>query len=304
MGKAPENLEEDYTSPESYYDTWESRIGYRFVNGGYRHFGFYDVGTYWPFPLESAMKRMENHLYESLNLPPGAKVLDVGCGVGQVALHMAHKGLRVEGIDITKNHVRWTQQRIKAEGMQDMVSAKWGDFHDLSGMADESFDGVYAVETLLHASDPSKVMGELYRVMKPGGHSVFHVYDHIDINKPPPGCPAHFMDDVTRVNERSGMPGLQMFARGVLKQVMEEQGFEDIEIRDLSENIRPNMRYFYLLAYIPYLIICFLGLSAYFVNTEGAVIGYQALRYGLWRFLVITARKPSTAAGASRRRAG
>ena len=304
MTKVVETHEDTYLSPESYYDAWESRIGYRLILGGTRHFAFYDPGTYWPFPIRSALKRMEDHLYESLNLQPGAKALDAGCGAGQVALHMAHKGLRVEAIDITRNHVRWTQQRIKAEGMQHMVSANWGDYHHLNGMADESFDGVYTMETLVHASDPSKALGELYRVLKPGGHAVFHEYDHIHISEPPPDCPPGLVDAVIRVNSRSGMPANQMFDRGVMQRLMEERGFEDIETRNLTENIKPLMRLFYLLAYIPYLIIGLLGLQAYFINTEAGVIGYQALRRGYWRYMVFTARKPSTAVGASRRRAG
>ncbi|KAL8724391.1 MAG: hypothetical protein Q9181_006850, partial [Wetmoreana brouardii] len=289
-----ESRDNVYSTPESYFDMWESRIGYRLLLGGRRHFAYYDAGTLWPFPIAPAMRRMEDHLYESLDLSkqPGAKVLDAGCGAGQVALHLAHKGLRIQAIDITKNHVRWTQQRIKEEGMQDMVSASWGDYHNLDGMDDESFDGIYTMETLVHASDPSKALAEFYRVLKPGGHVAFHEYDHLDPSKPPPGCPPDLVDAVFRVNARSGMLANQLFDRGVLQRIMEHQGFEDIELRDLTENIRPMMRFFYLLAYIPYLIICFLGLQAYFVSTEGGVVGYRALWRGYWRYLVFTARKP------------
>ncbi|KAL8666532.1 MAG: hypothetical protein Q9202_001330 [Teloschistes flavicans] len=290
--KVPTVDELKYSSPESYYDTWESRIGYRLVLGGRRHFAYYEPGTLWPFPLGPAMKRMEDHLYTSLDLQPGAMVLDAGCGAGQVTLHMAHKGLHIQAIDITKNHVRWTQQRIKAERMQDMVTAGWGDYHDLNGMGAESFDGIYTMETLVHSSDPAKAISELYRVLKPGGHVSFHEYDHIDASRPPPGCPPDLVEAVIRVNSRSGMPANQLFDRGVLQRIMEDQGFEDVKSRDLTENIRPLMRFFYLLAYIPYLIICLFGLQAYFVNTEGGVAGYRALRRGYWRYMVFTARKP------------
>lgn len=78
-----------YSSPQSYYDTLESRIGYKLFLGGTRHFGYYDPGTIWPFPLTPALRRMEDYLYTSLDLPEGAKVLDAGCGVGHVARHLA-----------------------------------------------------------------------------------------------------------------------------------------------------------------------------------------------------------------------
>ncbi|KAL8831298.1 MAG: hypothetical protein Q9170_005356 [Blastenia crenularia] len=282
----------EYSSVQSLYDAWESRIGYRVLLGGTRHFGYWSPGTIWPFPLSTALRRMEDHLHDSLDLPPGSTVLDAGCGAGHVALHLAHKGLKVEGIDITPNHVRWAQQEVERCGMQHMVNVRWGDYHNLGGMADESFDGAYTMETLVHSSDPDKAVSEIYRVVKPGGHVVFHEYDHVDATKPPPGCPPSLVEAVIRINIVAGMPGNQYFDRGVLQGIMEEQGFTDITSRDLTENMKPLMRLFWFIAYVPYLIICFLGLQAYFVNTEGGVQGYRALRRGYWRYMVLTARKP------------
>ncbi|KAI4188834.1 MAG: hypothetical protein LQ346_005217 [Caloplaca aetnensis] len=289
--KPYELLVPEYSSTQSYYDTWESRIGYYTLLGGTRHFGYYEPGTLWPFPLSTALRRMEDHLYESLDLPAGSKVLDAGCGVGHVALHLAHKGLNVQAIDITPNHARWAQQEVERQGMQDKVHAQWGDYHNLE-FDSQSFDGVYTMETLVHSSDPAKAVSEIYRVLKPGGHIVFHEYDHIDASKPPPGCPPDLVEAVVRVNTLSGMPGNQLFERGVLQRVMEEQGFVDITSRDLTENMRPLMRLFYVIGYFPYLLICLLGLQAWFVNTEGGVQGYRALRRGYWRYMVLTARKP------------
>ncbi|KAL8987329.1 MAG: hypothetical protein Q9169_008712 [Polycauliona sp. 2 TL-2023] len=150
------------------------------------------------------------------------------------------------------------------------------------------------METLVHSSDPAKAVSEIYRVLKPGGHVVFHEYDHLDATKPPPDCPPDLVEAVLRVNSRSGMPGNQMFDRGVLQRIMEEQGFVNVTSRDLTQNMRPLMRLFYIIAYFPYLLICLLGLQAWFVNTEGGVQGYRALKRGYWRYMVLTARKPGT----------
>ncbi|KAL8904353.1 MAG: hypothetical protein Q9207_003332 [Kuettlingeria erythrocarpa] len=232
---------------------------------------------------------MEDHLYKSLNLPSGSKVLDAGCGVGHVALHLAHKGLYVQGIDITPNHAAWAQRNVERQGMQGRVHAQRGDYHDLP-FDSQSLDGVYTMETLVHAFEPTRVLSESFRVLKPGGHIVFHEYDHLDPTKPPPDCPPALLEALLRVN--SHMAGNQLFNRGVLQGMMEEQGFVDITSRDLSENIRPLMRLFYLIGFLPYLIICLLGLQARFINTEGGVQGYRALSRGYWRYIVLTARKP------------
>ena len=95
---------------QTYYHSLESRIGYKLFLRDTRHFGYYDSGTYWPFPIDGALRAMEDHLFRSLQLKSGAKVLDAGCGVGHVAIRFALKGLQVEGIDIVDHHVQKAQR--------------------------------------------------------------------------------------------------------------------------------------------------------------------------------------------------
>jgi sterol 24-C-methyltransferase len=47
---------------------------------------------------------MEDHLFNTLGLEKGAHVLDAGCGVGHVAIHLARRGLQVQGIDVVDRH--------------------------------------------------------------------------------------------------------------------------------------------------------------------------------------------------------
>lgn len=62
--------------------------------GGTRHFGYWEKDTYWPFPIGQALRRIETRLFDSLKLQEG-QVLNAGCGVGHVAIHMLGKGLKV-----------------------------------------------------------------------------------------------------------------------------------------------------------------------------------------------------------------
>ena len=280
-------------SLQKYYATLESRIGYRLFLGGTRHFGYYQAGTIWPFPINAALRRMEDHLFDSLKLQPGAEVLDAGCGVGHVAMHMARKGLRVQGIDVVNNHLRWAQQEIRAQGFEQAVTVRLMDYHHLDGFADGTFDGVYTMETLVHATDPEKVLREFFRVVKPGGSIALYEYDHPDVDAAPQNFPKDLIQSMERINSRASMPSNQCFSEGVLQRMLEKQGFQDVVVKDLSENMRPMMRLFFLVGYIPYLIICLLGLQAWFVNTEAGVQGYRVLRRGFWRYLAITAKKPS-----------
>ena len=56
--------------------------------------------------------------YERLPIAPGATLLDVGCGSGQLALLAAKDGLEVTGVDIAPNWVERARARAQAEGLR------------------------------------------------------------------------------------------------------------------------------------------------------------------------------------------
>ena len=289
-----ESLIDHNPSLQSYYGALESRIGYRLFLGGTRHFGYYPPGTKWPFPINGALRRMEDHLFASLQLQPGSKVLDAGCGVGHVALRFAQKGLYVQGIDVVENHVRWARQNIQAYRLQEAVSVRLMDYHHLDGLTDESFDGVYTLETFVHATDPEKALGEFFRVLKPGGSIAMYEYDHPETFSSSSG---HVSDPlfgkVEQINQVASMPSNRIFSEGTLRRMLEEQGFQDVVVQDLTENIRPMARLFFFVAYIPYILFCLLGIEVWFVNTMAGVEGYRCLKKGFQRFVAVRARKPS-----------
>ncbi len=280
-------------SLQQYYASLESRIGYWCFLGGTRHFGYYKPGKKWPFPINGALRRMEDRLFDSLDLQPGAEVLDAGCGVGHVAMHLARKGLRVQGIDVVSNHLKWAQQEIRANGLEKEVTVRLMDYHHLDDLHSESFNGVYTLETFVHATDPEKALGEFFRVLKPGGSIALYEYDHPDLDAISKDIPKDLMASMEQINSRASMPANVSFSQGALQSMLERQGFENVVREDLTENMRPMIRLFFLVAYIPYLIICLLGIQAWFVNTQAGVEGYRVLRKGFWRYVAVTAKKPS-----------
>ena len=278
-----------------YYSSVESRIGYQLFLGGTRHFGYYTPGTRWPFPITKALRKMEDHLYDVLALPAGSKVLDAGCGAGFVATHMVQKGLLIQGIDIVPKHVQWAQELFRHNGIEKKASAREMDYHDLSAFQDQSFDGLYTMETFVHATDIDKALSEFFRVLKPGGRIAMNEYEHMDLDdaiKILPYHSKHLIDGFKRMNRSAALPANEVFVEGYLKKRLQKHGFEDVTVLDLTENVKPMVRLFYLVALIPWFFICLFGLQDWFVNTGAGYVGYPLLRKRIQTYKSLAATKP------------
>jgi sterol 24-C-methyltransferase len=159
----------DYAPLQKYYASFESRLGYNIFLGGTRHFGYYNSAKSSPFPIASALRRMEQRLVDALALEKGAKVLDAGCGVGHVAIYFADRGLRVLGIDIVEKHLEKARRNVQSKGLGAQIKLDMMDYHDLSQLEADEFDGVYTMETFVHATDPFIALQQFHNVLKPGG---------------------------------------------------------------------------------------------------------------------------------------
>ncbi len=273
-------------SLQDYYKSLESRIGYQLVLGGTRHFGFYKKGKSWPFPIGTALRAMEDHMFDTLNLDKGSLVLDAGCGVGHVAIRMARGGLRVHCIDVVDHHIEKAKRNIKAKKLEDTITVRKMDYHHLNGFADSTFDGAYTMETFVHATDPEQALREFFRILKPGGRLALYEYDHEISENAPSSLGKHF----NQVNKYAAMPSNALFEKGVLERMLGNVGFEDVVVEDLSANITPMMRFFFVLGIVPYVFVRLLGLQSHFVNTVAGVEGYLGRKY--WRYVAVSARKP------------
>jgi len=121
--------------------------------------------------IAASMRESGEALVAQLEVKPGLKVLDVGCGDGTTALPEARLGADVLGVDIAMNLVEAGNRRAKEAGLSN-VRFQEGDVTHLAGLKDGSFDLVVSIFGAMFAPRPFDVAKELVRVTRPGGRIV------------------------------------------------------------------------------------------------------------------------------------
>jgi ubiquinone/menaquinone biosynthesis C-methylase UbiE len=109
-----------------------------------------------------------------LDLRLNSSVLELGCGSGGYALHLAEKvGCRLVGLDINAPGVRNANQLALARGVASQARFEQCDVSDSLPFDDNAFDAVFSNDVLCHIPGRPKVLGEMFRVLKPGGRMLF-----------------------------------------------------------------------------------------------------------------------------------
>lgn len=294
----PETENSPATVMGKYYGSFMSRMSYRVMLGGRKHLGYYPKDTYWPFPIKKALRAMEDRLMDSLGVQPGGTiVLDAGCGEGHVAMHLARHGqMRVHGIDIVERFVLKMQSNIMKRKLEESVTVEKMDYSKLSIVGETTFDGVFAMETICHATNPEGVFAEFLRVLKPERTLVLHEFARSDIVT----CPENFEASAKMFTSLNHVTLLQ---EKTLENMVKQQGFKDVVVEDISVHIMPLLRFFFAMAYIPSFFIRHYRLQRFFVYPTSAVILYEGMKMGYWKYIVVKGRKPGpidTAVGRSK----
>jgi len=93
-------------------------------------------------PLAAAQEAKYRRILDELALPPGAHILEIGCGWGGFAEVAARAGYRVTGLSLSDAQTAYARERLARAGLADRVEFRIQDYRDLSGR----FDGVASIE--------------------------------------------------------------------------------------------------------------------------------------------------------------
>ncbi|MFW8636586.1 class I SAM-dependent methyltransferase [Cribrihabitans pelagius] len=124
--------------------------------------------------LESAQRAKYASLVDQMGVKPGDHVLEIGCGWGGFAEYAAkERGLRVTGLTISQEQLRYARQRIEAAGLSGQVELRMQDYRDCKG----TFDGIASIEMFEAVGEKywPAYFGTIRDRLKPGGTATLQI---------------------------------------------------------------------------------------------------------------------------------
>ena len=124
--------------------------------------------------LEIAQKRKVDLIARKLDLQPGMRLLDVGCGWGAMAIHAATTyGARVVGVTLSEPQQRYATEQARLAGVSDLVEFRLQDYRDVK---DGPFDAISSIGMSEHVGrrSLSAYTQSLFDLLRPGGRFLNH----------------------------------------------------------------------------------------------------------------------------------
>jgi len=166
-----ENIHHHYDIGNEFYELWLDREAMQYTC------------AYFPAPemtIEQAQRAKMDHVCRKLQLKPGDRVVEAGCGWGGLARHMArHYGVTVSSYNISHQQILYAREQARAQGLEDRVKYVEDDYRNISG----EFDVFVSVGMLEHVGrDHYTGLGDvIHRCLTPNGRGLIH---SIGRNKP------------------------------------------------------------------------------------------------------------------------
>lgn len=163
------------------------------------------------------------------------KLLDAGCGVGGTAMFLAENyNCEVEGITISTAQCSLGNKYIAEAGLSDNVKITIADYTN-TGYNDNSFDMIYAIESICHAKEKSDFYKEAIRLLKPGGRLVFMDYFKTEKGAHPENKPT-----IDSHLHRWAIEDIDTYDQTTDK--LKEVGFIDIKSEDLTDEVWKSVK--------------------------------------------------------------
>lgn len=208
--RARENIHHHYDIGNDFYRLWlDEQMVYTCA-----YFAIADAS------LEQAQTAKLDYVCRKLQLKPGERVVEAGCGWGALALYMArHYGVSVKAYNISKEQVAFARERAKQEGLDDRVEFIQDDWRNIKGV----FDVFASVGMLEHVGEAyyGALGSRMDQVLTTAGRGLIHT-----IGRDSPG-------PLNAWIERRIFPGACPPSLSELLPLLEQNGFSVLDIENL-----------------------------------------------------------------------
>ncbi|MDF1858595.1 MAG: methyltransferase domain-containing protein [Verrucomicrobiales bacterium] len=220
----PEEIAEHYDSLGQFYrDVWGDDL----------HHGYWSEGSE---PTSIAIEALEKEIANLASISRGDRVLDVGCGYGTTAIRLAsQRGAIVTGWTVSPAQQEAATQL--AETIPDdapkptFLCRDWME----NKLADESCDAVLSIECFSHIPDKAAFLGEVARVLKPGGRLAFSDWAAASTTRP--WQRRFLLEPICREGRLAGLAD-----RNEWRTMLEGAGLEITCLREIGREVRKTWR--------------------------------------------------------------
>ncbi|MBQ0829519.1 class I SAM-dependent methyltransferase [Streptomyces tagetis] len=197
--------------------------------------------AYWSAPeaeggtLEDAQRDKLELVCRKLDLSPGQRLLDVGCGWGSLAIHAAREhDVRVVGVTLSQEQAAYARKRVAEEGLTDRVEIRVQDYRDV---ADGPYDAISSLGMAEHvgAEPYLRYAGDLFRLLRPGGRLLNH-----QIARRPQGDESAYTVDA--FIDAYVFPDGELAPVGTTVTQLERAGFEVRDVESIREHYALTLR--------------------------------------------------------------
>lgn len=270
-----------------YYNSLESKLGYTYLTWKTKHFGYYPHGKS-DISEKKAQELMMDLIAQNVQIKPSYTLLDAGCGYATTACYLAKKyKAKITGIDINPFEIKKAKKYANQLNVGSKTSFQVMDYTKTS-FSKSTFDAIYTMETLSHATDLLKTLKEFLRILKPGGKIALFEYTLAPDQQ-------FSQRDKTMLDlgvKGTAAFGLKEFRHDQFPNILKRAGFIKVREQNITRNFLPSLQRLTKMARIPYIFIQLFRLQKYFVNATVAVEWETLVKKDLIRYCIFTTEKP------------
>lgn len=194
---------------------------------------------------KDALINTNRFLAEQISITKGFYVLDAGCGIGGTALWLAREyGVRVLGITLSEKQARKACLLAKKYQLTEFLTFVVKDYCN-TGYPDETFDVVWALESVCHAADKEAFLRESHRILKIGGQVI--ISDGFLLRNP---CNHEERDILKTFLDGLVLPHLAHIEDFEVS--MNNIGFQNVAVWNMTQAVLPTVKRAYVLSLITY----------------------------------------------------